>query len=115
VIVIQPPVEPWLARHFECNACGAIVQFETHDRGDSAFVMGPDGPTRARCRHCRTPFAKFTRVQEESIPMVDTSDDGLTLAPCVLCGRGYPTAEMWPRPDGFICDECSMKAPNDEQ
>ena len=119
MIVIQAPHPTWLDRLFRCQECEALVRFtldDLHDRSSFNLRQRETDGTwtgRARCAVCRNPLARFE--EEEPIPMVDTTDDSLTLAPCVLCGRGYPTSEMWPRPDGFICHECSMKVPNDDQ
>jgi transposase-like protein len=64
VIVVQAPVEPWLQQRYRCKSCGAVVQFENKDRGDSAFKMRNERPTRGRCAHCLKADAQFELVQE---------------------------------------------------
>lgn len=120
MIPVRAPEPAWLTEHYECQTCGGVVRFENKDRGDTSFLMRNGRPSRGRCLFCHHALAMFVLVEEDEMPMdEDARSDatyaiGQSLVMCLLCTRGYPPAEMWPRPDGYVCDECQGKRTADD-
>lgn len=118
MIVDEKPSPDWLGHRFRCEVCTAWLRFELHDMRDKAFKLrrGLDGrwTGHVRCALCGSSRAPVTQ-EVEMREAIDDNPVNPTLELCVLCGHAYPTAAMWPRPDGYVCDECSMKVIDDGQ
>jgi hypothetical protein len=120
VIVHTPPARmrdliPWLGMIFRCGACGVDVEFELKDLKNRAIRFRDDRVENCRCPVCAVITTFTLRDEVPPMPNGETPDDAATLIPCVLCGHPYRSFEMWPRPDGHVCDECSMKVIDDAQ